>query len=93
VVVTAFTGLLVSPISWTNHWVWAVPAAAVLWARRRTVLATIWCAVFVLGLPWLMPFADDREYSWTVVQSVAGDAYPLGALLLLYVLNSEARMR
>jgi hypothetical protein len=46
-----------------------------------------------IGLPWLMPFADDREYSWTVVQSVAGDAYPLGALLLLYVLNSEARMR
>ncbi|TDW17753.1 glycosyltransferase 87 family protein [Kribbella kalugense] len=93
VIVTAFIGLLVSPISWTNHWVWVVPAAAVLWARRRTVFATVWCAVFVLGLPWWMPFAGDREYSWTVVQSVAGDAYPLGALLLLYVLNSEARIR
>ena len=93
IVVTAFTGLLVSPISWTNHWVWAVPAAAVLWAQRRTVVAAVWTAVFVVGLPWWMPFAGDREYDWTAIQSVAGDAYLLGGLLLLAVLNSEARMR
>ena len=93
IVVTAFTGLLVSPISWTNHWVWAVPAAAVLWAQRRTVVAAVWTAVFVVGLPWWMPFAGDREYDWTAIQSVAGDAYLLGGLLLLAVLNSEARRR
>ncbi|MFI5691114.1 glycosyltransferase 87 family protein [Kribbella sp. NPDC051586] len=92
-IATAFTGLIVSPISWSNHWVGAVPAAAMLWARRRTVSAAVWTATFVLGLPWRMPFAGDREYDWTLVQSVAGDSYLIGALLLLYVLNSEARIR
>ncbi|MFF7243207.1 glycosyltransferase 87 family protein [Embleya sp. NPDC008237] len=35
--VTALTGLLVSPISWTHHWVWIVPGAVLLadTARRR----------------------------------------------------------
>lgn len=93
VIVTAVTGLLVSPISWTNHWVWALPAGALLWARRRTVIAAIWTAVFVLGLPWWMPFARDQEYDWTLVQSVAGDAYLVCALVLIQGLNSEARMR
>ncbi|MDQ2874859.1 MAG: glycosyltransferase 87 family protein [Actinomycetota bacterium] len=33
----ALTSLLVSPISWSHHWVWIVPALAVLadWAVRR----------------------------------------------------------
>lgn len=35
--VTALTGLLVSPISWTHHWVWIVPGGVLLvdTARRR----------------------------------------------------------
>ena len=42
----ALTGLLVSPISWDHHWVWIVPAlalladAAVRAMRRRPVGAT-----------------------------------------------------
>ncbi|WP_424641930.1 glycosyltransferase 87 family protein [Embleya sp. AB8] len=36
--VTGLTGLLVSPISWTHHWVWIVPGSVLLVdaARRRT---------------------------------------------------------
>jgi len=34
----AFTGLLISPVSWTHHWVWAVPLLVALiataWRRR-----------------------------------------------------------
>lgn len=82
IVVTAFTGLLVSPISWSNHWVWALPAAAVLWSHRRT-FAAVWTTVFVLGLPWWMPFSGDREFEWTFAQSLAGDAYGICALLLI----------
>jgi len=93
VVVTAITGLLVSPISWTNHWVWAVPAAAVLWAQRRTALAAVWTAVFALGLPWWLPFTGDREYDWTFLQAIAGDAYLLCALMLLDLVKSAARIR
>lgn len=36
--VVAFSGLLISPISWSHHWVWLVPAAVLLtaeaWATR-----------------------------------------------------------
>jgi alpha-1,2-mannosyltransferase len=41
VLVTAVTGLLVSPISWSHHWVWAGPLLAALVAlawRHRSVL-------------------------------------------------------
>lgn len=36
--VSALTGLLVSPISWTHHWVWTVPGVVLLLdtARRRS---------------------------------------------------------
>jgi len=30
------TGLMVSPISWTHHWVWALPLVVALVARART---------------------------------------------------------
>ncbi|MYS83811.1 glycosyltransferase 87 family protein [Embleya scabrispora] len=33
--VTALTGLLVSPISWTHHWVWVVPGTVLLAAGTR----------------------------------------------------------
>lgn len=82
VVVTAFTGLLVSPISWSNHWVWALPAAVALWSHRRT-FAAVWIAVFAVGLPWWMPFSDDREFDLTFLQSLAGNAYAICAVLLL----------
>ena len=38
--------LLASPISWSHHWVWAVPVALVLWERSRWAAAA-WTAVFV----------------------------------------------
>ena len=45
------------------------------------------------GVGRLMPFAHDQEYEWTLLQSVAGDAHLVSALVLIQVLNSEARMR
>jgi alpha-1,2-mannosyltransferase len=57
----AFTGLLVSPFSWTHHWVWAVPLLvwliATAWRRRvaaRWVLAAGAATVFsaLVTLPW-----------------------------------------
>ena len=38
--------LLASPISWSHHWVWAVPIALALWERGRWGAAA-WTAVFV----------------------------------------------
>ncbi|HEX7303772.1 glycosyltransferase 87 family protein [Lentzea sp.] len=87
VLVTAFAGLLVSPISWTHHWVWVAPLCAVLLARRRFVLAA---AVVVLGTGWLfalVPRGEGQELRWTPLESVAGNAYVLAGLAALGTLG------
>jgi alpha-1,2-mannosyltransferase len=57
----ALTGLLVSPVSWTHHWVWAVPLLVWLtvtaWRRRSAALllaAAAAAAIFsgFMPLPW-----------------------------------------
>jgi alpha-1,2-mannosyltransferase len=57
----AITGLLVSPLSWTHHWVWAVPLlvwlTAAAWRRRSLacgLAVAAGAAVFsgVLSIPW-----------------------------------------
>ena len=57
----AITGLLVSPVSWTHHWVWAVPLlvwlTAVAWRRRSVacgLAAIAGAAVFsgFFSIPW-----------------------------------------
>ncbi|MFB6723777.1 glycosyltransferase 87 family protein [Kribbella sp. NPDC056345] len=102
VVVTGFTGLAVSPISWTNHWVWALPAAALAWHHRgklrslQTALSATWITIFLIGLPWWIPFGNDRELHYSAVQTVAVDSYLLCALALIafsYRLKSPARTR
>ncbi len=39
IVICALTGLLVSPISWTHHWVWVVPGLTLLLAGTRPATA------------------------------------------------------
>lgn len=57
-------GLLLSPISWTHHWVWLVPL--MIWVlsgplRDRLgarILGWGWLALTVIGVPWLLSFAQ-----------------------------------
>ncbi|OBA76311.1 mannosyltransferase [Mycobacterium sp. 1554424.7] len=57
-------GLLLSPISWTHHWVWLVPL--MIWAihgpvRERPGAGAIgwgWLALTIVGVPWLLSFAQ-----------------------------------
>jgi alpha-1,2-mannosyltransferase len=57
-------GLLLSPISWTHHWVWLVPL--MIWLlhgplsdrRGARVLGWIWLVLLVVGVPWLLSFAQ-----------------------------------
>jgi alpha-1,2-mannosyltransferase len=81
----AFTGLLVSPFSWTHHWVWVVPLLvwliATAWRRRvaaRWVLAAGAATVFsaLVTLPWPGHPADAGRM-------VASDLYVLAALGVL----------
>ncbi|GAB3257996.1 hypothetical protein GCM10027456_36260 [Kineosporia babensis] len=49
------TSLLVSPISWAHHWVWALPALVVLVNEGRFRAASWAGAVFVLSPMWYLP--------------------------------------
>lgn len=77
----ALAMLIASPVSWSHHWVWAVPVALALWERSRWACAA-WTAVFV-ARPFLwLPYGQGREYGWSPLDHLVGDAYLLAALAL-----------
>ncbi|WP_167098780.1 mannosyltransferase [Mycobacterium sp. DL592] len=57
-------GLLISPISWTHHWVWLVPLMIWLihgpWRLRpgARLLGWGWLVLTLIGVPWLLSFAQ-----------------------------------
>ena len=71
--------LLASPISWSHHWVWAVPVALVLWERSRWA-GVAWTAVFVARPVVWPPYGQSREYGWNPLEHLVGNAYLLAAL-------------
>lgn len=75
----ALAMLLASPISWSHHWVWAVPATLVLWERSRWAGAA-WAAAFVARPFVWLPFGLDREHAWTPPEHLVGNAYVVAAL-------------
>lgn len=64
VVIVSLFGLLLSPISWTHHWVWLIPL--MIWLRHgplrdergARVLGWGWLALTLVGVPWLLSFAQ-----------------------------------
>lgn len=88
----AVCGLLISPISWTHHWVWAV-VLLIGWVelarrtRRRSavVVAGVGLVVFVAAPQWWWPRGADVELEWSFFQQVTGNAYVLFGLAVLLV--------
>lgn len=100
VLVCALTGLLVSPVSWSHHWVWIAPmlvaladfavrppslAAAVRW-RRRCWLCAAAAAVVFSGVIWAVPSPAVQGYDMTGPQQLIGDLYVLAGLAGLGVI-------
>jgi alpha-1,2-mannosyltransferase len=77
----AMAMLLASPISWSHHWVWVVPVALALWKRNRWASAA-WTAAFVARPIVWPPWGEHREYGWTPLDHLVGNAYLLAALVL-----------
>ena len=75
----ALAMLLASPISWSHHWVWAVPAALALWQRSRWA-GGAWTAVFVARPIVWPPWGQHREFSWSPLDHFVGNSYLLAAL-------------
>src|SRR5262249_16085654 len=86
--VTAFCGLLVCPVSWTSRGVWGVPLVAFLIprARRSPGWARISLVVIaIVGTGWeffVVPSGAHVELHWSLLQAVPGNAYVLAALIL-----------
>ncbi len=78
----ALAMLLASPVSWSHHWVWAVPVALALWERQRWVAAA-WTLVFVARPVLWPPWGESREYDWGVLDHLVGNAYLIAALALV----------
>ncbi|MFC9968275.1 glycosyltransferase 87 family protein [Nocardia ignorata] len=80
--VNAAAILLVSPVSWSHHWVWVAPALVVavdLAVRRRsrafTTLVAVFTVVFIIGPQWLLPHNRDHELDWAWWQQIIGSTY------------------
>lgn len=98
--VIAAGGLLASPVSWSHHWVWCVPALLLLAARvrtwsHRTLLAGA-VLLFCTSPFTLLPHSEDRELRWTFWQHIPGNVYvwlAFGALVVLAVGQEMDRSR
>jgi alpha-1,2-mannosyltransferase len=82
VCLAAVAMLLASPVSWSHHWVWAVPVAVVLWERSRFA-ALAWIAVFVARPMLWPPWGHHRELDWRALDQLVGNAYVLAAMAVV----------
>ena len=80
-------GLLISPISWSHHWVWCLPVlmsvAAATWRWRSTALGVAGAAgflVFVLAMQWWFPEQNHVEQNWPTWAKAVGSSYTWWAL-------------
>jgi alpha-1,2-mannosyltransferase len=81
-VLNAFAILLVSPISWSHHWVWVVPALLCLATSARR-LAVTGLVVFTVGPQCWLPRGGNRELDWAPWQQILGDSYVLCAVAVI----------
>ncbi|ORA13890.1 mannosyltransferase [Mycobacterium arosiense] len=95
-------GLLLSPISWTHHWVWLVPL--MIWAihgpvrelRGARLVGWGWLALTMIGVPWLLSFAQPTiwQISRPWYLAWAGLIYTVAAVAtLLWIALSRAPSR
>ncbi|MGO9381584.1 MAG: mannosyltransferase [Mycobacterium sp.] len=92
-------GLLLSPISWTHHWVWLVPL--MIWVihgppRERPGARTVgwgWLALTIIGVPWLLSFAQPTiwQISRPWYLAWAGLVYVVAAVATLIWIAATGR--
>jgi alpha-1,2-mannosyltransferase len=86
----AMFGLVVSPVSWSHHWVWGLPTllvtAAVAYRRRSLLLAAV-TAAGVVTMVWtpigLMP--EHHEQAASLWRQLVGASYVWWALATIAV--------
>jgi alpha-1,2-mannosyltransferase len=93
-VTLAAFALLVSPTSWSHHWVWVAPALLVAIAQAVRDRSAAWAAAsgllvvtFTVAPFHLLPQDGGRELLWSVPQQVVGATYVLVTVALLAALR------
>jgi alpha-1,2-mannosyltransferase len=88
----AFAALLISPVSWSHQWVWAVPALLVLAglglrsrARLPWVAFAAGLVVFAAGAQWWFPSGHHRELRWAFWEQLTGSSYVIFAAVIVLV--------
>ncbi|OCK12506.1 DUF2029 domain-containing protein [Cutibacterium avidum] len=82
-------GCLVSPVSWSHHWVWApllIVAGLADRRRDRHILAFLWAFAALTWMVWWFPAGNDLEIAAPWWQKVLTDPYEIlgiGSLLAL----------
>ncbi len=99
--VVALFGLLVSPISWTHHWIWLLPLMIWLldgpWRGRpdARLLGWGWLALTLVGVPWLLSFAQPTIWQigrpWYLAW--AGLIYIVATLVTLGWIAAAGRLQ
>jgi alpha-1,2-mannosyltransferase len=84
----AIGGLLASPLSWTHHWVWVVPAIMVLVSRRQWVTAWLLGLVFAAGPEWGVT-VQPSQVSLSLLQQLACGTYVAAGVGLLAMWASD----
>ncbi|MFE2957386.1 mannosyltransferase [Nocardia tengchongensis] len=100
-IIVQLFGLMVSPISWSHHWIWLIPV--ILWlvygplrqAAGARVLAGYWLVVTIIGVPWVLGFFQDSI--WTIsrpgILSWFGAVDVIGVLALFGWITLAGRPR
>lgn len=80
-------GLLVSPITWSHHWVWGLASVVVLIAvalRLKSAplaaVALVQGALFIMAPHWWFSHGQVNELHWNVVEQLVGSSYTLAAI-------------
>lgn len=80
-------GLLVSPITWSHHWVWGLATVVVLIAvaLRLKSLALMGTALvqgvlLIMAPHWWFPYGQVNELHWNVAEQLVGSSYTLAAI-------------
>jgi alpha-1,2-mannosyltransferase len=90
---TGVTGLLVSPISWTHHWVWCIPAILVLLKAGRVekLVASGAYALFAVAPLWWTPHrGGPEEYGFHGFTSLIANSFLAAGLSFLAYLSLSA---
>ena len=80
-------GLLVSPITWSHHWVWGLASVVALIAvtlRLKSAplaaLALVQGALFIMAPHWWFSHGQVNELHWNVAEQLVGSSYTLAAI-------------